>query len=66
MTKNEKETPDSVNARAKVKADDQAVRESLKTDSKHPTSVLPGPPIPPEIQHEIRNDRNRRDQNTDT
>lgn len=62
MTSTEKKdkTPDSVGAREKAARDDDAVSKSVNTegDAKYgTTSVLPGPPIPPEIQEQVRNER---------
>jgi hypothetical protein len=59
MSANNKEpgTPDSVTDREKAKLDDDAVSEAL-SGSQSPESgaksVLPGPPIPPEVQAELR------------
>jgi hypothetical protein len=55
--KNKSDTPDSVTDREKSKLDDDAVTKAL-TGTEPPESgsksVLPGPPIPPEVQAEIR------------
>jgi len=62
MTSNGKKnkTPDSATARDAALRDDEAVSKSVNTesDARHgTTSVLPGPPIPPEIQDQLRNER---------
>lgn len=53
-------TPDSVTDREKSDLDDDAVSEAL-SGSQPPESgaksVLPGPPIPPEVQAEIRDEK---------
>ena len=58
--KNKSDTPDSVTDREKSKLDDDAVTKAL-TGTEPPESgsksVLPGPPIPPEVQAEIRDEK---------
>lgn len=64
MTSTKKEqTPDSASAREKVAQGDDAVSKTVNTESDAKdgtTSVLPGPPIPPDIQDKVRNERQRR------
>ncbi len=50
-------TPDSADAQERVRADDDAVREAVtaKHHGAGQNSALPGPPISPEVQKQIRN-----------
>jgi hypothetical protein len=56
--KNVDETPNGAESREKVRADDEAVREAVtsepETAEKGTKSVLPGPPIPPDVQQKLR------------
>lgn len=54
-------TPESAEAREKEQQDDEAVRDSLSA-KREPgsSSVLPGPPIPPDEQRKLRNKRQAR------
>jgi hypothetical protein len=48
----------SATAREKVKSDDEAVSRAVTADDRanapESGSVLPGPPIPPKVQEELR------------
>jgi hypothetical protein len=58
------ETPNGAEAREKARRDDEAVRETVtaepETEEKGTKSVLPGPPIPPSVQNELRNEKQQK------
>ncbi len=52
------QTPQSASDREKTAIDDNAVQEALSAeDSAGAKSVLPGPPIPPDVQAELKNEK---------
>lgn len=54
-------TPESAEAREKEQRDDEAVRDSVSAEREPgSSSVLPGPPIPPDEQRKLRNKRQTR------
>jgi hypothetical protein len=58
------DTPDSATDLEKSKLGDEAVRDAVTTESgsvdRGTGSVLPGPPIPPEVQAEVREEKEPR------
>jgi hypothetical protein len=61
---NQSGTPDSATDREKSRLDDDAVREAVTANTgpadQSTSSVLPGPPIPPDVQAEIREEKEPR------
>jgi hypothetical protein len=53
-----KETPKGAQPREKLREEDDAVRDAVtterETEEKGTKSVLPGPPIPPSVQQQLR------------
>ncbi len=55
-------TPEGADAQERLRADDDAVRNAVtsKPTGVGQNSALPGPPIPPEVQKQIRNKSQKR------
>jgi len=58
IRKKKRDTPDGAESREKDRLDDRAVEKAVTNGGPRPDqgtkSVLPGPPIPPELQDDIR------------